>query len=67
MPSFTHSLLEFLTVREAAALMKLSSKTIRRLIKETALPATRIPTTKGEGRWRIDRRDVIAMLPGVKK
>ena len=57
---------EFLTSAEAGKLLRLSPKSVRRLIAQGHLPAVRIPTPNGKGEWRIDKRDVLALLMGLK-
>jgi excisionase family DNA binding protein len=57
---------EFVTTTEAGQLLRLSAKSVRRLIAQDHLPAVRIPTPNGKGEWRIDKRDVLALLMGVR-
>ena len=58
--------LEFLTTAEAGQMLRLCPKSVRRLIAQHDLRAVRIPTPNGKGEWRIDRRDVLALLMGLK-
>ena len=56
----------FLTTAEAGELLRLTAKSVRRLIAGKHLLAVRIPTPNGKGEWRIDKRDVLALLMGPK-
>ena len=58
--------LEFLTTAEAGQMLRLCPKSVRRLIAQHDLRAVRIPTPNGKGEWRIDRRDILALLLGLK-
>lgn len=50
---------EFLTVEEVAELLRVSSRTVQRLLKEGKLPGVRV------GRqWRIPRAELLAYLRG---
>jgi excisionase family DNA binding protein len=58
--SAAHKFPEFLTVAESSERMKLSTKTIRRMIADKRLKAAMV------GRqWRIDERDVLRLLMGL--
>jgi excisionase family DNA binding protein len=47
-----------LNVTETAEELGCSTVTVKRLIKAGTLPAIRLPSPKGRGHLRIDRRDV---------
>lgn len=58
---------EFVTVREAADHMKVSTRTIRNLIDRGAFPgAARIDPSSEKSTWRIPRKELKAFLANIK-
>ncbi len=66
MTKATNSLLDaqvkWLSVKEAALRAGVSSRTIKRWIKNKLLPASRLPSPKGKGHLRVRLNDLEALL-----